>query len=323
MKIRESILIIGVIAIGLVNILLSYDLQSIAQGDHGRDLYCFLKVLEGQMPIRDFDWIYGPLMPYYYAFWYKVLGVSILSVKIGESLLIFLCILSVYVLSREVMAPIYSFLSSLYFAFSYTAVYNMVVDERVYTPVRHTYNHIGGTLAIITILYLLVRFIRLEKTKYLLGAGLSTAVLMAIKLNIGVAFVVAFSIYLLLMKRWKDFLLYFLLSILIALIIYLPFIWEANSLSRSFPYASSQHQHFGSIFFFTFRPILERASFFRTWLNLVSYTPFLGLIFLCISIIMSVKKGSSLKIFLLFFLTTLFLSHEYILVSSLYSLNYF
>ncbi|MBU2461877.1 hypothetical protein KKH65_03255, partial [bacterium] len=113
--------------------------------------YCFLKVLEGQMPIRDFDWIYGPLMPYYYAFWYKVLGVSILSVKIGESFLIFICILSVYVLSREVMAPIYSFLSSLYFAFSYTAVYNMVVDERVYTPVRHTYNHIGGTLAIITI----------------------------------------------------------------------------------------------------------------------------------------------------------------------------
>lgn len=322
MKIRESILIAGVIAIGLVNILLRINLQGIAQGDHGRDLYCFLKVLEGQMPIRDFDWIYGPLMPYYYAFWYKVLGVSILSVKIGESLLIFLCILSVYLLSREVMPPVYSFLSSLYFTFSYTATYLMVVDKRVYTPIRHTYNHIGGTLAIILSLYLLVRFIKSEKTIYLLVAGISTAVLMGIKLNIGVAFVVAFSIYLLLMKRWKDSLLYSLLSILMAFIIYTPFIWQVNSLSRSFPYSSSQHQHFGSIFFFTFRPFLERAGFFRTILNLVSYTPFLGLLSLGISIIMGIK-GGSYKIFLLFFLTFLFLSHEYLLASSIYSLDYF
>ena len=39
----------------------------LSQGDHGRDLYCFKKVMEGALPYRDFSWLFGPLMPYYYS----------------------------------------------------------------------------------------------------------------------------------------------------------------------------------------------------------------------------------------------------------------
>ena len=50
-----------------------HDFQEfLAQGDHGRDLYAAQAVLLGEMPYRDFWWVYGPLMPYYYGAMVKI-----------------------------------------------------------------------------------------------------------------------------------------------------------------------------------------------------------------------------------------------------------
>jgi len=35
----------------------------LSQGDHGRDLYAAQAVYRGELPYRDFWWVYGPLMP--------------------------------------------------------------------------------------------------------------------------------------------------------------------------------------------------------------------------------------------------------------------
>ena len=43
----------------------------LAQGDHGRDLYAFDQTIHGAKPYRDYWWVYGPLMPYYYALFFK------------------------------------------------------------------------------------------------------------------------------------------------------------------------------------------------------------------------------------------------------------
>ena len=59
----------------------------IAPGDHGRDFYVFEQVADGGVVYQDFWWCYGPLMPYYYALCYKLLGVSIQSILLGEILL--------------------------------------------------------------------------------------------------------------------------------------------------------------------------------------------------------------------------------------------
>src|SRR3989338_8340466 len=72
----------------------------LAQGDHGRDLYCFQKTLDGQAPYRDFIWAYGPLMLYYYALCFKLLGVNIHSVLLGYNFLFLLCGLTVYGIVR-------------------------------------------------------------------------------------------------------------------------------------------------------------------------------------------------------------------------------
>ena len=59
----------------------------LAQGDHGRDLYAAQAVYRGELPYKDFWWVYGPLMPYYYGLFFKVFGVQISSMILGELLL--------------------------------------------------------------------------------------------------------------------------------------------------------------------------------------------------------------------------------------------
>ena len=59
----------------------------LAQGDHGRDLYAAQAVLRGELPYKDFWWVYGPLMPYYYGLFYKIFGIQISSVILGKLLL--------------------------------------------------------------------------------------------------------------------------------------------------------------------------------------------------------------------------------------------
>src|ERR1700733_9505742 len=64
----------------------------LAQGDHGRDLYAFEAVFKNQLPYKDFWWVYGPIMPYYYGLFYKIFGLHITSILLGRALLLVACI---------------------------------------------------------------------------------------------------------------------------------------------------------------------------------------------------------------------------------------
>src|ERR1035438_646575 len=68
----------------------------LSQGDHGRDLYAAEAVYRGELPYRDFWWVYGPLMPYYYGLFYKIFGVHITSVLLGRALLGIACSVLMY-----------------------------------------------------------------------------------------------------------------------------------------------------------------------------------------------------------------------------------
>ena len=59
----------------------------LSQGDHGRDLYAAQAVYRGELPYRDFWWVYGPLMPYYYGLFFKIFGVHISSMILGKLIL--------------------------------------------------------------------------------------------------------------------------------------------------------------------------------------------------------------------------------------------
>jgi len=103
----------------------------LSQGDHGRDLYCFKMTAEGSQPFRDYWWQYGPLMPYYYALFFKLFGVSIQSVLLGKAIIRLLCGVVIYFLGITIMSPAMAFIAAFWF-------YVFMPDF------FYTYSHIGG-----------------------------------------------------------------------------------------------------------------------------------------------------------------------------------
>lgn len=212
----------------------------IAQGDHGRDLYCFKKTMEGALPYRDYSWLFGPLMPFYYSLIYMIFGVSIQSVLLGYLLLIFCVTILFFLICSVFMTPAMSFLCSIwYLTFRGTEFF-------------YTYNHIGGVLAMLTAVYFLFRYIEAPRRSYVNAGFFSLFVLTLIRSNMGVSSLVAFLGSLCLIDfvkknpdRTKNriyFLCIAFIAVAIALVIYWFLVHGLPSyvIKQSFPFSQSQ-----------------------------------------------------------------------------------
>jgi len=151
----------------------------IAQGDHGRDLYCFRAVMDGQLPYRDFWWIYGPLMPYYYAACFFLTGVNIHSVLIGYLAVFFLAGVGIFWALSALVSPVIAFTGAAWF-WVFTS------------PFEHTYNHVGGILASVMIIGAVFHYVKTREFRYLLLGQISIFFLALIKLNFGISSLLAF-----------------------------------------------------------------------------------------------------------------------------------
>ena len=148
--------------------------DALSQGDHGRDLYAFDAVTHGQLPYKDFWWVYGPIMPYYYGLFFKIFGVHITSVLLGRALLAILCSVFFYLAAGCLMAPSLAFLASIWFTESRLEFF-------------FTYNHIGGIVAELVICWCLLTYILSGASRYLWIALIADFVLGLIKINFGLA----------------------------------------------------------------------------------------------------------------------------------------
>jgi hypothetical protein len=146
----------------------------LSQGDHGRDLYAFDAVTHGKLPYKDFWWVYGPLMPYYYGLFFKIFGVHITSVLLGRALLAVLCSVFFYLSAACLMSPGLAFLASAWFTQSRQEFF-------------FTYNHIGGILMELIILWGLLSYILNNSMRYLWIALIADFVLGLVKINFGLA----------------------------------------------------------------------------------------------------------------------------------------
>jgi hypothetical protein len=143
-----------------------------ASGDHGISLYAFERILHGEIPFRDFHWIYGPLMPYYFAAFLKMLGISVQSVLIAETLLTFCAGLMIFLTVRTLSFSAVGFTAALWF----------FVFEH---PFFYTYNHTGGILAITVILFFMARYATRRSAGSLWAAAVAAFLLALTKLNFG------------------------------------------------------------------------------------------------------------------------------------------
>ncbi|MBF0504192.1 MAG: hypothetical protein HQL14_03720 [Candidatus Omnitrophica bacterium] len=146
----------------------------LSQGDHGRDLYAFDAVTHGKLPYKDFWWVYGPLMPYYYGLFFKIFGVHMTSVFLGRALLVIACSAFFYLSATCIMSPGLAYLAAAWFTETRQEFF-------------FTYNHIGGITAELIILWCLLSYILKGSMRYLWIAIITGFILGLIKINFGLA----------------------------------------------------------------------------------------------------------------------------------------
>lgn len=162
-------------------------LPGIDTGDMGRDLYAFQMTLQNKWPCRDFYWQYGPLMLLYYASWFVIGGVNLISIRMGVGVLYLLSSLSVYRTLRLVASPAVSFLSALTF---------------LNFDMTWTFNHIGAIPFLLLSIFFLWRFFLSPQIKWCYLALFSLAVVASIKINTGLTSFSAFYFSLLCFTGW-------------------------------------------------------------------------------------------------------------------------
>lgn len=161
----------------------------LANGDHGLNLYGAEAVLRGEKPYRDFTWLYGPAMLYYYGFFMKVLGANIAGVLFGKFILDLLCGLVIYLSLTKFIPPLMAMGGCAWFW-----LYNK--------GFFYTYNHAGGTLLISIILYLVFTYI-LDPNKRIIYLGLAACFLLSlVKLNIGMFNLFGFMVSIILVDKF-------------------------------------------------------------------------------------------------------------------------
>jgi len=172
-RFRNIFILFLVLLAGLALFYPYHDFQlHLAQGDHGRDLYAFKKTMDGAVPYRDYWWVYGPLMPYYYALCYKLFGVNIHSIILGYRFLDFLSGLTAYLTLLTVIPAWMSAIGALWF---WVFV----------SPFEYTYNHAGGLLAILVVIYFIFRYLQNQNIRYAYAGLFSAFLLGFIKINFG------------------------------------------------------------------------------------------------------------------------------------------
>ncbi|MBI5416265.1 MAG: hypothetical protein HZA29_05570 [Candidatus Omnitrophica bacterium] len=150
------------------------DYQSImATGDHGRDLYAAQVTLKGHLPYRDYWWVYGPLMPWYYAFFFKSLGVHVPALLTGKALLNLVSALFIYgTLTTLSVSGALAFTGALWF---------LVFPPDIFI----TYNHIGGTTLLLALTFVIFQYLARPRA-FLPYLGLGVVFLLSlVKLNFG------------------------------------------------------------------------------------------------------------------------------------------
>ncbi len=165
-----SVLCTGIIFLGPYANFQSY----LSQGDHGRDLYAAQAVYRGELPYRDFWWVYGPLMPYYYGLFFKIFGTSIGSIILGKLILRILGAILICLAMLEVSSEIAAFLCACWF---------MLFHQDFF----FTYNHLGGIAMILGTAFCLLSYIQKGSLKAAWGALAFIFTLCLIKINFGLA----------------------------------------------------------------------------------------------------------------------------------------
>ena len=185
---------IGILLVLLAGVLILYPAYNVqlglTQGDNGRDFYCFKETFDGALPYRDYWWVYGPLMPFYYGFFYKFFGVNISSVLFGKMALNLLSGLLVYLSLSMYTSAVIAVLAALWLW--------------IFGPdFTYTYNHIGGIFLMLSVVYFMFLYIKDARRRFIWAGAFLCFLLSLVKINIGFSTLAGF-LGLVLLKEARE-----------------------------------------------------------------------------------------------------------------------
>lgn len=161
----------------------------LAQGDHGRDLYAAERILHGDIPYRDFWWVYGPLMPYYYALFFKLFGVQISSILLGKIVLNMAAGVFFFLGAAEVFPAIAALAAALWFLTFHLDFF-------------FTYNHAGGIAMMLGAVWMHLAYLKRRSPACAWGALAFVFILGLIKINFALTALVMTVIVVAAADRW-------------------------------------------------------------------------------------------------------------------------
>ena len=162
---------------------------ALSTGDNGRDFYAFQQTAQGAGPYIDYWWVYGPLMPYYYALFFKYAGGTMHSILLAKMILEILSGVLIFLILKRTCDMTLAVIGSIWYW--------------IFAPnFSYTFNHGGVILFVLSSFYFLMRFYSDRKNADLLIAIILTAVCSLVKFNFGlVSFIGLLGISFFLMNR--------------------------------------------------------------------------------------------------------------------------
>ncbi|HUK91333.1 MAG TPA: glycosyltransferase family 39 protein [Blastocatellia bacterium] len=151
----------------------------------GYNLYGATRVLNGEVPYRDFHTLYPPATVYLNALLFNAFGISLYTALLGVCVFKVLTSITIYLCAKRLMT----------LSWALAATGFSVIWLRPNGPFKAVPMHYGGLFLALSLLFVL-RYIDGRRVANLFAAGVSIGVLALFKHNIGAYALIGFSLFL-------------------------------------------------------------------------------------------------------------------------------
>src|SRR5438552_281750 len=173
-RLIESLAAAGVLAVALIAYAVLFNRANVLSHSIGYNLYASERVLDGDVPYRDFHTLYPPAIFYLNAALFKWMAVSLYAALLGVVVFKVLTVLMIYLSARQLMPKAWALVSAA----------GSLLWLRPNGPFKSVPMHYGA-LFLAAAMYFLLKYENRQRLRFVFLAGVLLALVSLFKHNIG------------------------------------------------------------------------------------------------------------------------------------------